>query len=118
MSEELELATPAVAPRKPRSRKPVEVETPQYVDLLNATDDKDDYEIIRLHDNNDVAPGGQPFGVNGRFFVLRPNAWYRVPGWLLSTIDNCVTERPVQDEYLRLVGHRTAKKYPYEVFRG
>lgn len=118
MSEELELATPAVAPRKPRSRKPVEVETPEYVDTLIATDDKDDYEIIRLHDNKDVPPGGQPFGVNGRFFVLRPNVWTRVPGWLLSTVDNCVADMPVTDDDGKLIGTRPMKKYPYEVFRG
>lgn len=119
MSEELIEQPVAVKPRKPRSRRAeAEVETPEFIDLLTAVDDKDDFEIIRLHDNDDIAPGGQPFGVNGRFFVLRPNTWYKVPGWLLSTIDNCIAEKPHTDEHMRLVGFRSMKKYPYETFRG
>ena len=117
MSEE-QIEQPVVAPRKPRSKRAqVDVEVPQFVDLLVATDDKDDYEIIRLHDNDEII-GHHPFGVNGRFFHLQANVWYKVPGWLLSTIDSCVTSRPVLDEYLRVVGHRQMKRFPYETFRG
>lgn len=118
MSEEL-IEQPVVKPRKPRPRSAAaEPEVPEFVDLLIATDDKDDYEIIRLHDNDNVPPGGQPFGVNGRIFVLKPNVWARVPGWLLSTIDNCVADVPVKNEDDKFIGTRPMKKYPYEVFRG
>ena len=46
-----EVSTAPVAPVKPRraSRRAVEVETPEFEDLLIATDDPADYEIIRLH---------------------------------------------------------------------
>jgi hypothetical protein len=119
MSEQLDTTTPvAVAPRKPRTRKQVEVETPQYVDMLLPTDDVDDAEIIRLHDNKDVHATGQPFSVEGRVFILKPNVWARVPGWLLSNIDTVVFDAPVKDETDKMIGTRSMKRYPYEIFRG
>jgi hypothetical protein len=110
--------TRAVKPKAPAKRARVEREEPEYVDLLLASDDKEDYEVIQLTDSEEIPPPGQGFGVNGRQFLLRPNVWYRVPSWLLSTIDNCIVERPIRDEYNRLVGFRPMKRFPYETFRG
>lgn len=121
MSDETpEVSTAPITPVKPRRSKArvAEVETPEFEDLLIATDDKDDYEIIRLHSSEDIAPGGHPFGVNGRFFILRGDKWYKVPAWLLSSIDNCITERPQRDEFDRFIGTRPMKRFPYEIFRG
>ena len=55
---------------------------------------------------------------NGRFFILRGDKWYKVPAWLLSSIDNCITERPQRDEFDRFIGTRPMKRFPYETFRG
>ena len=49
---------------------------------------------------------------------MRAEVWYKVPGWLLSTIDNCIVDRPVKDEFDRLIGTRQMKRFPYEIFRG
>ena len=117
--ETLQDAPTKVAPVKPRKRRGAEpAEEPQYIDLLIATDDKDDYEIIMLNDSEEIAPVGQGFGVNGRFFNLRSNTWYRVPSWLLATIDNSIVERPIRDGNNRFVGTRPMKRFPYEKFRG
>lgn len=121
MSDDIQDVAP-VAPVKPRRAKRAveEVVMPEYTDLLIATDskDEDDWVLIKLHDSEDVPPTGQPFGVNGRFFVLRSNGWYRVPEWLLSTINNCVVSRPIQNDQLQFVGTREMKRFPYEIFRG
>ena len=119
MSEDqIESQVTAVKPRKPRSRRAEPQGEPEHISLMIPTDDQEDYEIISLHDNEDIPPPGQFFGVNGRAFNLRSNTWYKVPAWLLSTVDNCVIERPVKDEHLRLVGTRQMKRFPYEVYRG
>ena len=121
MSDETpEVSTAPVAPVKPRraSRRVAEVETPEFEDLLIATDDPADYELIRLHTSDEIAPGCHTFGVNGRFFILRGDKWYKVPAWLLSSIDNFITERPQRDEFDLFIGTRPMKRFPYETFRG
>ena len=45
-------------------------------------------------------------------------AVHQLTGWLLSTIDNCIVERPVTDDKGRLAGFRPMKRFPYETFRG
>lgn len=119
MSEEQEQQTTVqpVTPRKRRSTRAAQ-EAPPFISLMIAKDDQEDFEIISLHDNEDIPPTGQFFGVNGRAFQLRSNTWYKVPSWLLSSIDNCVVDRPVQDDQLRLIGVRPMKRFPYEIFRG
>lgn len=124
--------TKAKTPAKKATAKKPEAKKPQsrtssrgeddadvkYVDLLTNKDDKDDSEIIKLFQNDDVPPNGQPFGVNGRFFALKADVWYRVPGWLLSTIDNSIHEKPVTDENNRFTGTRPQPRFPYTVHRG
>lgn len=109
---------PVVQPRAPRKRKQVEVEAPPFVDLLIATDDKDDYEIIKLNASDQIPAGGHPFGVNGRMFIMAAEVWYRVPSWLLPNIDNIIVEKPIKDEADRFVGTRSMKRFTYEIFRG
>lgn len=115
-------ATKAVSqPRsqKPRSRSSNAPKTGDgkvdYINLLNATDKASDSAIIKLFQNDDIPPNGQPFGVNGRFFALKADVWYRVPGWLLSTIDNSIHEKPVTDDNNRFVGTRPQPRFPYTV---
>ena len=120
MSEELN-EIEEVKPVKPRSRKTRTVEVadePEHISLMTGHDDADDYEIIQLVDSEEIPPPGQGFGVNGRQFLLRANVWYKVPKWLLSTIDNCIVERPVTDDKGRLAGFRPMKRFPYDVWRG
>ncbi len=112
---------PVVEPVKPkRARKQVVLaEAPdEFTDLLIKSDDQEDYEFIRLHASDEIAPGGHPFGVNGRFFPMKAEIWYKVPAWLLSTLDNIIVDRPQKDEFDRFVGTRQMKRFPYEVFRG
>jgi len=112
-------ATPK--PKKAASRRSGNDENEEdikYVDLLTSKDDKDDSEIIKLFQNDEIPPNGQPFGVNGRFFALKANVWYRVPGWLLSTIDNSIHEKPVTDDNNRFIGTRPQPRFPYTVHRG
>lgn len=111
-------AAPAVQAVKPRRRKQVEVQEPEFVDRLIATDDKEDYEIIKLNASDKIPSNGHPFGVNGRVFIMAAEVWYRVPSWLLSTIDNIIEEKPVKDDMDRLIGTRRMKRFTYEVFRG
>lgn len=103
--------------QKPRSRSSNEPTTGDgkvdYIDLLNATDKASDSVIIKLFQNDDIPPNGQPFGVNGRFFALKADVWYRVPAWLLSTIDNSIYEKPVTDDNNRFVGTRPQPRFPY-----
>lgn len=105
--------------QKPRSRSSNEPKTGDgkvdYIDLLNATDKASDSAIIKLFQNDDIPPNGQPFGVNGRFFALKADVWYRVPAWLLSTIDNSIYEKPVTDDNNRFVGTRPQPRFPYTV---
>ena len=108
-----------IQPRKPRARKQqVTQDEPQSINRMIATDDADDYEIIKLHSSDAIPPGGIPFGVNGRDFIMTSEVWYKVPSWLLSSLDTIIVPRPVKDEFDRLTGHRDMKAYPYEVWRG
>src|SRR3990167_8364520 len=108
-----------VQPRKPRARRQaVEQEEPESINRMIATDDQSDYELIRLHASDAIPPGGQPFGVNGRQFIMTSEVWYKVPSWLLSSIDNIIADKPVKDQFDRLTGHRSIKVYPYEIWLG
>lgn len=121
MSEVIEPVAPVAAVKPRRAKRVVEEPVmPEYSDLLIATDskDEDDWVLIRLHDSEDMPPTGQPFGVNGRFFVMGSNRWYRIPEWLLSTIDNCVVSRPIQNDQMQFIGTRNMKRFPYEIYRG
>jgi hypothetical protein len=117
MSEDTFEVPASVQPKAPRRRAKAEVETPEFIDRMIATDDKDDYEIIRLHASDDVPAQGMPFGVNGRVFLMAAEVWYRVPSWLLSSIDNIVETKPVKEGDI-VKSYRSTKKYPYEIFRG
>jgi hypothetical protein len=109
----------AVKPRKARARAPrAPQEEPESINRLMATDDQDDYELIRLHASDAIPPGGQPFGVNGRQFIMAAEHWYKVPAWLPTTIDNIIAEKPIRDEFDRMTGTRPMKVYPYEIWRG
>lgn len=110
--------TPAVQPRKPRTRTVVETQEPESINRMIATDDKDDYLLIRLHASDHIPPGGVPFGVNGRNFIMTSDVWYKVPAWLKSSIDNIVEEKPVKDGADKFIGTRPMKKFPYEIWRG
>lgn len=111
--------TAAVQPRAPRARRGRQpAEEPEYKDWLTAKDDKEDYEIIKLNDNEEMPPTGQFFQVNGRFFILQAEIWHRVPSFLLGVIDHAISDKPVVNEQLQLVGTRSQKRFTYEVFRG
>lgn len=114
---EVEVPT-QVTPVRPRGRARAEEAVPQYFDMCLTAEEKKDTSIISLHDSEDIPPVGQAFGVNGRFFTLRPNAWYRVPTYLLATIDNAIVDRPIKDNNNRFIGTRPMKRFPYELFRG
>ena len=119
LDEQVTESTP-VAPRKPnRTRKEAAAAEPEkFVSRMLATDKEEDAVFIRLHASEKIPPGGVPFGVNGRQFIMAAEVWYKVPEWLLTTIDNIIGTRPVKDEFDRLTGHREMKVYPYEVWRG
>jgi len=115
-----EPTAPAVKPKTPRKAKAVveAADEPESINRMISTDDQDNYELIRFHASDSIPPGGVPFGVNGRIFIMTSERWYKVPSWLLENIDNIIAMRPVKDEYDRLTGHRPMKVYPYEVWRG
>lgn len=115
--DETENQAKPVKPRAPRAKGTQDNESgaAEYIDLLTSADSKKDSDvaIIKLFRNEGFPPGGQPFGVNGRFFSLRAEVWYRVPRWLLATIDNCIVEQPVVDDNSRFIGTTTQPRFPY-----
>jgi len=93
---------------------------PACVDLTKPADHEDEDHppvIMRLHSSDKFPPNGQPFGVNGRFFALKADVWYRVPGFLPLSISDVVEDMPIKDENDRFVGTRAAKRFPYEIFK-
>jgi len=127
-TEQTEAAAPAVAPVQPRKRGAKKDAAPaadandvldgeEFIDLTKPEDRRDTKRppvYIRLTNSENFPPNGQPFGVNGRFFALRPDVWYKVPGFLPLSIKDCVAEKPLKDDNDKFIGTRKVPAWPFE----
>jgi hypothetical protein len=70
--------------------------------------------ILTLSESKDLQRGGQYFGVNGAWFLLRPGVRTNVPEGLKDVLDNAVEGYAVQNpDTLQVVEWRNKLKYPY-----
>ena len=120
-TQEQVTAAETVAPVQPRSRKAkasaAQAEQVEFIDYTKPEDRKNKDRppvLIRLHNSDNFPPNGQPFGVNGRHFALRPDVWYKVPGYLPLMLRDIVKEIPMRDDNNRFIGTRTVPAWPFE----
>lgn len=75
---------------------------------------KENYVRIYLEDSDAIAPSGQPFGVNGRTYMLKPGVEVDVPPELISVLNDAVMEVPILEPNTdRLIGFRKRLRFPY-----
>lgn len=73
---------------------------------------------ILLEENDGIPPTGQPFGLNGRFYILRPGMEAEVPPGIIEILDNAVMAVAVRDPMTQKVqGYRDKLRFPYRVIR-
>lgn len=70
---------------------------------------------IMLEDNDQIPPGGQFIGVDGRTFLLQPGHEVEVPQCVLDVLDHAVTSVPITDDMHTVVGYRDRLRFPYRV---
>ena len=92
-------------PKAP-AKKAVAIGMPKYVRIL-------------LEENDNIAPTGQFFGINGVGYLLRPGEPCNVPAGLVEILDNAVEAKPVLDPMTkRIIGYRNKLRYPYRRLAG
>lgn len=70
---------------------------------------------IILEENENIAPGGQFFGVNGKGYMLRPGEEADVPLSVIEVLDNAIMSTPVMNAEQSIVGYRDRLRFPYRV---
>lgn len=70
---------------------------------------------IMLEDNDQIPPGGQFIGVNGRTFMIQPGYEVDVPRSVLDVLDHAVMSVPVTNVMRQVIGYRDRLRFPYRV---
>lgn len=68
---------------------------------------------IVLEENENIAPTGQFFGINGRSYILRPGDAAAVPEEVLALLDDAIESKPVLDSNSNVTGYRDKLRFPY-----
>jgi hypothetical protein len=72
---------------------------------------------IMLEDNDQIPPGGQFVGVNGRGYLIQPGHEVDVPESVLDVLDHAIMSVPVTDGSATVIGYRDRLRYPYRIIR-
>ena len=72
---------------------------------------------ILLEENENIPPGGQFFGVNGRGYLLRPGEEAEVPEEVIEVLNNAIMSTPVLDGQQSVIGYRDKLRFPYRVLQ-
>jgi hypothetical protein len=74
----------------------------------------DEKHWIVLDDSDNIPPTGQPIGINGKFWILKPGIPAQVPLNILEVLDHAVTLVPQKNPQTnQIVGWRKRLRYPY-----
>ncbi|PFH12847.1 MULTISPECIES: hypothetical protein [Burkholderia] len=73
---------------------------------------------IMLEDIDEIPPGGQFIGVNGRTFLIKAGVEVEVPECVVDVLDHAVMSVPVLDEMKSVIGYKDRLRFPYRVLRG
>lgn len=71
---------------------------------------------IVLSENDEIPPGGQFFGVNGRGYMLQPGVEASVPVSLVEILEHAIVSVSDKDPLTQqIVGTRDRLRFPYRV---
>jgi hypothetical protein len=70
---------------------------------------------IMLEDNDQIPPGGQFVGVNGRTFLIQAGYEVDVPRSVLDVLDHAVMSVPITNAMRQVIGYRDRLRFPYRV---
>jgi hypothetical protein len=73
---------------------------------------------IMLEESDAVPPNGQPFGLNGRNWLLRAGEEAEVPPGILEVLNHAVMSVPVLDPLTKKIsGYRDRLRFPYRIIK-
>jgi len=73
---------------------------------------------IMLEENDNIPPTGQPFGLNGKTWVLKPGEEAEVPEAIVNILDDAVMSKPVKSQDGKGInGWRNQLRFPYRIIR-
>lgn len=78
---------------------------------------KDDWVTITLNGSDEVPPGGQLVGVNGRQFLIPAGRPVKVPRSVCEVLDNAVKSVPDLDDNKRIIRMRNVPRLSYTLHR-
>lgn len=78
---------------------------------------QDDWVTITLNGSDEVPPGGQLVGVNGRQFLIPAGRPVKVPRSVCEVLDNAVKSVPDLDDNKRIIRMRNVPRLSYTLHR-
>ena len=105
--------TPPAPRNEPRARRTA----PRNVrdEQADPNDPMQKMVCITLHATDEVPPGGQFVGVNGKQFWIPPGRKVKVPRYVVEALNNAVKGEPVIDERSRVVGINLVPRLAFTV---
>ena len=71
---------------------------------------------IIIDEVDNMPPTGQPFGFNGRTFIIRPGEEVDVPDGIINVLNDAVVMKPMVDPVSKkVIGYRQTLRIPYRV---
>lgn len=111
-----EAAPEKPAAKKPAAKKSAAKKEPKYAWQRKYPDAK--AVTVIFEESDDIPPTGQFIAINGEAFVIVPGEEVTVPDFLLETVNNSISGRPVLNPQTnKVVSYRSRSRFPYRIVR-